>query len=229
MIHSVPVVGAVPFDDDLLRLTLDVRATPLAAGYTEAGQFVTLSTAGSPPGFFAMASPPGDPRFEFLIRIERHKPKTASLAVLAPGDRVDVSDVQGEGYPLLAQARRKLLFVAGGTGIAPIRASLAVVLPVKDRFERITLVYGAGSEEALAFADEHEGWRKAGVQFIPCVSHPTAEWKGAVGYVTDALDDMPIEGAKTTAIVCGPDAMVTPVTVLLKKRGVPANRIFVNA
>jgi NAD(P)H-flavin reductase len=228
MTHSLPVAGAQLLGGDMLWLTLDATGTPVAAAYTGAGQYVTLSTRGSPPGFFAMASAPGDSRLSFLIRIERHKPKTAPLAGLVPGDLVDMSDVQGAGYRLAAQAGRDLIFVAGGTGIAPIRAALFEVIPQRARFGAVTVVYGANTRNDLAFASEHERWREAGVRFIPCVRTPEAGWTGATGFVTSILPTLPLDPARMTAIVVGPAAMTAPVIALLHGRGIPAARIIEN-
>lgn len=228
MIRSIPVAAAETPGEDLLWLTLDATGTPLPAAYVRAGQFVTLSYQGSPPGYFAMASAPRDPHFQFLIRIERHKPKTASLADLTPGDRVDVSPVAGEGYPLAEQAGRDLLLVAGGTGIAPIRAALFHIMAARENFGAVTLVYGANRLGDMSFASEHERWRAAGVRLIPCLRFPDPDWRGAVGFPTGVVAALPFDAANTTAILCGPQAMTQPLAEMLTDRGFATDRIYEN-
>lgn len=228
MTHAATVVGVEHLADHMVLLSVDLAATPLPHDYKHVGQYVTLRTAASPPGYFAMAAPPGARIFEFLIRIEHHKPKTAELGKLKPGDKVLVGDVQGEGYPLHKQYGRDLLLVASGTGIAPIRALLGEIKPLRDRFGAITLVYGAANRKSLAFTDEAAAWQAMGVNLVPVLSRAMQTWTGARGYVQDFVAHLPIDPARTTAFLCGHKEMAAAVAAILRDRGVPAGCIFEN-
>lgn len=228
MTHAATVVGVEHLADHMVLLSVDLAATPLPHDYKHVGQYVTLRTEASPPGYFAIATPPGAPVFEFLIRIEPHKPKTAELGKLKAGDTVLVGDVQGEGYPLHAQYGRDLLLVASGTGIAPIRALLGEIKPLRDKFGAITLVYGAANRRSLAFTAEHPEWEAMGAKLVPVLSRSAHTWTGARGYVQDLIAALPIDAPRTTAFLCGQKEMAGTVAALLRNRGVPAGCIFEN-
>lgn len=228
MTHAAPVVGVEHLADHMVLLSVDLAATPLPHAYKHVGQYVTLRTEASPPGYFAIATPPGAPVFEFLIRIEPHKPKTAELGKLKAGDQVLVGEVQGEGYPLHKQYGRDLLLVASGTGIAPIRALLGEIKPLRDKFGAVTLVYGAANRRSLAFAGEQAAWESMGVKLVPVLSRAAQAWAGARGYVQDLVADLPIAPARTTAFLCGHKEMADSVAAILRERGVPAECIFEN-
>jgi NAD(P)H-flavin reductase len=228
MTHTVPVSGVAHLPEGMLLLQVDTTGTPLPERYEHVGQFVTLSTGESPPGYFAMASAPRESRFEFLIKVETDKPKTAELAKLQVGDKVVVSDVEGVGYPLREQSGRDLLLVATGTGIAPIRALVGEIDPIRARYGEITLVYGASKRIALAFPGDHDRWRAKGIHFVPCLSRPEPDWTGARGYVQDIVPAVVSHPEKTTAFLCGQKTMTHRVAHLLAAQGLPAERIFEN-
>jgi NAD(P)H-flavin reductase len=228
MTYSVPVLRTSRIGEDILLLEVDTRGTPLAAQYTEVGQYVTLSTPHSPPGYFAMATAPGAEHFIFLIRIVEGNPKTMELAKLRAGDRITMSDIGGEGYPIGAQAGRHILMVASGTGIAPIRALVDSILPRRERFGRLFLVYGAAHEDALAFVEDHARWQKAGVELTISLSRPAHSWTGARGYAQDVVSTMDIVPERTSAFLCGQKVMTQRVAAVLAERGMDAARIFEN-
>ena len=61
---------------------------------------------------------------------------------------------------------------------------------------------------------------------IPSPAHwISPRWTGAVGFVTEALQRIDVDPARTTALLCGPEPMMRFCARALMSRGVPAEAI----
>jgi len=116
--------------------------------------------------------------------------------------------------------KQDLLFVATGTGIAPIRSMITTLLE-NGLSQPITLVWGLRREWDLYFVEEFERWanRYANFSFILTLTKAESQWAGARGRVTQVLKGME-HLDRFTAYVCGGKNMVMEVTALLHERGV---------
>lgn len=210
-----------------------------AAAFETPGQYVQLTLGEEKPGFYAIASPPGGKQLEFLIK---ENEGNAYLASLKAGSALKCSEVSGKGYQskehfggdggaVASQydgfACMNVLFVAGGSGIAPIRSCIeggvAAGLP-----RPATLYYGARDPAAAAYADKHAMWKKEfNVDVKPCYSQ--ADGGAYRGYVQDAMASFGVEVPRNTgACVCGPKDMFVAVKELLMGKGVFETRILSN-
>jgi CDP-4-dehydro-6-deoxyglucose reductase len=125
-------------------------------------------------------------------------------------------------------AGNDLIFLATGTGIAPIKSMLESVahLPVDQRPRSLTVLWGGRKRHDL-YLDV------AGIPgdhaYIPVLSRPDEEWSGAKGYVQDALLALnrPLEEA--TVFACGSDTMIRSAKEALTKRGLPSGRFYSDA
>jgi Na+-transporting NADH:ubiquinone oxidoreductase subunit F len=120
-----------------------------------------------------------------------------------------------------------LLFVAGGTGIAPLRAMLHDAL---DRgHARISLVYSARRADDFAFADELRGLAEDGrIRLWQTVTREPAEaWTGERGRIAVHHLQGLVRHAPTLCYVCGPHALVEDMPRLLSQVGVASESIRV--
>jgi NAD(P)H-flavin reductase len=211
--------------EELVGLRVHVPES-VAHSYTIPGQYVQLAVKGQPPAFLAIASPPGHPELEFLIKGSE---ATAALVALAPGDHVEVSLAQGKGYPVLAHKGHDVLLFAVGSGIAPIRSLIGYLAEHRQDYAGVTLFYGARTHAHVPYVDEAAKWEAAGVAVVRMLSQPDQPREGfAAGYVHEAVRVHPVQPGQTVAFVCGMPAMVVGVSAELKTLGVPAERIFQN-
>jgi len=122
---------------------------------------------------------------------------------------------------------RRFLFVAGGTGIAPLRAMLRHAR-LTPRYE-IGLFYSARTPDEFAYERELRDLAASRrIELRQTVTRWTGgDWSGARGRVThDTLADL-VHSPDTLCFVCGPPAMVEQVPRLLEALGVPPTRIRV--
>jgi len=146
----------------------------------------------------------------------------------SPGDRVDVEGPIGSFiFPSEPPARR-FLFIAGGTGIAPLRAMLRHALGIPH--DRIALVYSARTPADFAFGAEFRTLADAGaIDFRQTVTRDGGgNWPGARGRITsESLRDLAVD-ARTLCFVCGPISMVAEVPKLLSNLGIAPDHIKID-
>ncbi|GBF94346.1 hypothetical protein Rsub_06968 [Raphidocelis subcapitata] len=208
----------------LHKVLIDV-GPEIAAGYTKGGQYLQIKVGDSKPGFFAIASPP-DPNnqgvLEFLIKAAGDTAE--KLVALPPGAAVDVSPVQGKGFPIekLDGADSVLIF-ATGSGISPVRA---VIESGALEGKSTRLFWGTRSPEATAYAERIPEWRSLGVDVVQVFS------EGDGGrYVQDAFASDKRLGAdpsKVSVLLCGQKPMSEAVRALMAEAGVAEGAILTN-
>src|ERR1700749_19780 len=135
------------------------------------GQVAVLEVEGAGRSYFAIASAPEDDELEFLVK-RSNGPTCRALYETKPGGRVHLAEIAGHGFDLKAQEGRDLVFVAMGTGVAPLRSALRTVLPRAEHYGQVIVLYGARTPEDFCYQDETETWRAAGVELRQVISRP---------------------------------------------------------
>ncbi len=164
---------------------------------------------------------------ELLVQVGGDGSAGAHLGVPVPGMMVDVEGPSGDFYFPAHVPGRSFLFVAGGTGIAPLRAMLwHALVAFPDR--RSSLFYSARSADEFAYASELRDLARHGrITLRETVTREIGEqWTGERGRMTrDQIAGM-ADGSQTVCFVCGPPPMVHDVTAWLRAAGVPDEQIL---
>jgi Na+-transporting NADH:ubiquinone oxidoreductase subunit F len=150
---------------------------------------------------------------------------TYVFEVLKEGQSINVNGPYGDFY--LRDTDREIVFIAGGSGIAPIRSILSQM--AEQQIERkATFFYGANELRDLYLQDELREFEEniPNLTYIPVVAEPEDEWDGETGLVTEAIDRH-IEDATTQEFyLCGSPAMIDAAVELLKEKDMPDDRAF---
>ncbi|HEX8098393.1 MAG TPA: hypothetical protein VF507_10165, partial [Pyrinomonadaceae bacterium] len=146
------------------------------------GQVGVLRVGAESPAYFAFASAPEDAELEFLVK--RAAGASRLIFEMGEGDRVELLNVVGHGFNLTEQRGKDLVFVAMGTGVAPLRSALRHALKHKEEFGQMVVLYGARTPEDFCYRDEVDDWDAAGVELRQVISRPDGhDWYGPTGYV----------------------------------------------
>ncbi len=207
----------------LHRLALEVSPAVLS-GFHAPGQYHRVRAQSGEDATFAIASAPGAPRFEYLLR--DNDGVAGELCALPVGTTVKVGMPEGPGFPLERARAHDLILIGTGTGFAPLRSVILTILKARSHYREVHGAYGVLTPRHLAFKDELEEWERGGLHIIPTVTTPAPHWKGRVGQVQALLPLFPLGNA--VVFLCGQAEMVKEVGDLLEQRGVPAERVFVN-
>jgi CDP-4-dehydro-6-deoxyglucose reductase len=207
---------------------LDLSTTPFAF---HAGQAVMVGLQGSPlrkP--YSIASAPWElaktGTLQVLVQIDDSGGLDPHLELAAPGTVLDVEGPFGS-FGLPPDADLPLLFVAGGTGIAPLRSILIEHL-VRPTRQRVALVYSARFIDAFAFRPELAALEAAGrvSSYFTVTREERDDWAGRRGRISEALLKEALPSTDATCLVCGPPQLVKDTSELLMTLGVSAERIL---
>jgi NAD(P)H-flavin reductase len=192
------------------------------------GQVALLTVGDERPSYFAIASAPEDDELEFLIKRTDFGVARLIYAMHA-GDVVELVGITGHGFTLDEQKGKDLVFVAMGTGVAPLRSALRHALARAADFGQIFVLYGARTPEDFCYRDEVEDWRAAGVELRQVISKPDGfEWSGPTGYVQSLLDHVLPHLADPVALVCGSREMIEQTRARLREMGFAPAAILTN-
>ena len=191
------------------------------------GQVAVLGVPGEEPAYFAFASAPEDRELEILVK--RTIGASVALFDMKAGEHVDLINVAGHGFDLDAQRGRDLVFVAMGTGVAPLRSALRHVLKRRTEFGQLVVLYGARTPDDFCYRDETDGWQEAGVELRQVISRPGGhDWSGPTGYVQSLLDHVLPDLQSPVALVCGSREMIAQTRDRLQQMGFAPDAILTN-
>ena len=191
------------------------------------GQIAVLAVPGEAPAYFAFASAPEDAELEVLVKQKMGASNV--IFEMNPGDRIELLEVAGHGFALDEQTGKDLVFVAMGTGVAPLRSALRHVLKRKSDFGQLVVLYGARTPDDFCYRDETEHWEAGGVELRQVISRPDGhDWSGPTGYVQTLLDHVLPELNSPVALVCGSREMIKQTKDRLQQMGFAPEAILTN-
>ncbi len=130
-------------------------------------------------------------------------------------------------FTLDEDSDRPMLFIAGGTGFAPIKSQIEHAFHAG--IDRPMLFYwGVRSQKDLYLPDLPKQWEKEhdNFRFVPVLSEPDEGWQGRTGWVHEAvLEDLGDELPKYDIYMAGPPPMVSAAREALLARGVPESQL----
>jgi CDP-4-dehydro-6-deoxyglucose reductase, E3 len=125
-------------------------------------------------------------------------------------------------------ADMNLVFLATGTGIAPVKAILEA-MPQRagaDRPRTVTVLWG-GRRASDLYCDI--GGIPGDHRFIPVLSRAESDWSGARGHVQNVLADLYSDFREVVVYACGSNAMIQSSKGMLLDAGLPPNRFLSDA
>ena len=145
---------------------------------------------------------------------------TAAIHDLAAGDQVGVRAPLGNWFPYEQMKGKKILFIGGGIGLAPLRTLILFMLDNRADYGDISIIYGSRSYPDLCYKTDLEDWGKRGdVNLILTVDAGSPGAPIREGFVPTVLADVAPKPEDTIAITCGPPIMIKYVLENLVKLG----------
>jgi CDP-4-dehydro-6-deoxyglucose reductase len=156
------------------------------------------------------------------------------FAQARPNDLLRLSGPLGTFF-LRETAGQHLVFLATGTGIAPVQAMLdhLLTLPPAQWPQSVSVYWGGRMPADLYLPlDQHAlalGWPHARYGFHPVLSRAGSDWAGARGYVQQAALQHVAGWANTWVYACGADAMIQDARQTLVAAGLDDARFLADA
>ena len=160
---------------------------------------------------------------------------TALFEGLPEGGNITASGPYGRFCLMPADANRRYLLIATGTGVTPYRSMLPQLETLmRERGVEVVLLFGARTPAELLSGDEFRAFAEAhpGFRFVPCFSRelpgegsPHAHADVRHGYVQQALPEFAPNPATDIAYLCGNPNMVDACFEALKGFGLAVPQI----
>jgi CDP-4-dehydro-6-deoxyglucose reductase len=169
---------------------------------------------------YSIASPPSQGnRLTLLFNLVADGPGSTYLYSLRVGDQTTFKGPAGSFW-LKDDATRDLLFVATGTGVAPIRSMIAAQLERRTA-QAVTLFWGLRSQRDLFYQEEFRALSQQFPKFtfVTTLSRLEEGWTGATGRVTALVVDRVTSVRNLAVYLCGNSGMIQEVTALVRARG----------
>jgi benzoate/toluate 1,2-dioxygenase reductase component len=191
------------------------------------GQYVNIVVpdTGGQKRSYSFSSSPHAPEVSFLIRntpsglVPTYMRERAQV-----GAPLEFTGPVGSFY--LREVRRPLLFLAGGTGLAPFLAMLETVSHTGCKYP-IHLIYGVTNDPDLVYVDKLEqvAHRLPNFTFACCVADEQSSYPNK-GYVTRYIEPQHMHDGNVDVYLCGPPAMVDAVRNHMSEQGMTSNNFY---
>jgi Na+-transporting NADH:ubiquinone oxidoreductase subunit F len=178
---------------------------------------------------YSISSDPADRRaIELIIRlVPGGICTTYCFDYLKVGDQVKVNGPYGEFR--LSKTDTPIVFIAGGSGMAPIKCILHEMRNTGNK-RKATYYFGANKVDELCLGDLMRQFESelADFRFVPVVATPEEghNWDGERGLVTEAVRRNVKNAGECEAYLCGSPGMIDAAIEVLKKLGATEDRIF---
>lgn len=222
------------------NLTYDIKEVTLRLDEPDkmdfkAGQFIQFEVPGyelaDEPVYraYSVSSPPSrDKNIELEIRLVPNGICTTYVhKYLKVGERVTINGPYGDFR--LSGTDSDILFVAGGSGMAPIK-SILNDMAEKGISRKTRYFFGGRSLSDLFLLDDMADLeaRLPEFRFIPALSEPQPDdnWTGEVGLVTEVVDRYVESVDDTEAYLCRSPGMIDACKEMLTAKGMPEELIY---
>ena len=233
----------LPFPVTIDKITIENEARDLktfrlrfqndedAAGFQyECGQFAMLSVAGAGESPIGIASSPLDTGYlEFTVKRYATGVVTTALHNFEEGASLGVRGPYGNAYPLAEMEGSNVVIVSGGFAFTTLRSTIRMLLheTKRDRFKKITVIYGARSPGELLYKDELAEWEsRDDMEMVITVDKGDEAWSGREGFVPTVLQEVSPSAENAYVLVCGPPIMLKFTMPPLLEMGFPPSRII---
>lgn len=198
-----------------------------------AGQYLEIILRDGRKRAFSLANPPHqDEHLVIHVRhVSRGEFSDYAFSHLRERSILRIRGPMG-GFFLRDDPGRPVIFVAGGTGFAPIKSIIeSAVFAGVDR--PMHLYWGVRDKRDLYLPELPVEWQQTGAlsTYVPVLSEPSAEcgWDGRTGFVhTAVLEDFP-DLAPYAVYCCGPPIMVDSIRETFVRQGADGTSIYSDA
>ncbi|WP_346098156.1 FAD-binding oxidoreductase [Pseudomonas veronii] len=213
--------------DDVVEVIL--RLPPKDPLHYLPGQYVDVIGKNGVRRSYSIANAPRqDGRLELQIRqVEGGVMSEYWFEEIANNDLLRLEGPQGT-FALRSTSPTNLVFLATGTGIAPVKAILEQLKAAPELVagKKVWVYWGGRHAQDIYWAPE---LGSLAITFVPVLSRPGSDWKGRTGYVQDVLWQDGVDLADAVVYACGSEFMIHSAKEKLVTLGLPHKNFYSDA
>lgn len=193
-----------------------------------AGQYVNFLLSDGRERAFSIANAPHDDEF---IELHIRHVDGGEFTDYVFGKMKDKAIMRIRGplgtFVLREDSSRPIIFVAGGTGFAPIKGQIEHAMHIGD-LRPMSLYWGVRSKRDLYMGKLAQGWAEQfeNIEFIPVLSEPDDDWQGKTGFVHEAVIADHPDMSAFDVYMAGPPVMVNAGREAFEKAGLSFDHMY---
>ena len=179
---------------------------------------------------YSIATPPSEKHaLEFVIRLAPGGLATTYIFErMKEGDTFTINGPYGDFY--LRDTDAEIIFIAGATGVAPIRSVLHHMVEQNITHRKATFYFGCVKRSDLFYEELMRDFeaKLPNFTFVPALSKkaPEDDWSGEEGLITDVVDRHVESPSSAEGYLCGSPGMIDACLKVLNGKGITNDRIF---
>jgi CDP-4-dehydro-6-deoxyglucose reductase, E3 len=213
-------------NDDVLKIV--VRIPPNSSFNFNSGQYVNIIKGNIARSYSIANSSHHKNQLEFFIK--KYTNGLMSEYFFKEAKINDLLRLEGPigTFFLRDSSFKNIVFLATGTGIAPIKSILEGLDKSHENYKNKNLwvIVGARYQEDLFW---NPNFKNLNIKYIPVLSRPENDWNGAKGYVQDIVLKQQIDFESTQVYACGSNDMINSAKELFFKNNLKENNFFSDA
>ncbi|MEF7614723.1 FAD-binding oxidoreductase [Aquincola sp. MAHUQ-54] len=215
--------------DDVMRITL--RLPPTANFRYLAGQYIDVIGPDGLRRAYSVANAPAGTAGPVELHVRAVEGGRMSDYWFNRAKQNDLLRIHGPlgTFFLREAADDDIVFLATGTGIAPVKAMLEQLgksRAASTPRQRVTVYWGNRVPSDHYWQPASEG---LDVTFVPIASRAAGDWQGARGHAQDVFLTTKPDLSRTWVYACGSNAMIEAAQRQLVAAGLPAKRFHSDA
>lgn len=189
------------------------------------GQFMEISVPGVGEAPISICNF-GDGFLEMTIR--KVGRLTDQVFDLNTGDTLFMRGPYGNGFSLEEYRNKDVAFIAGGTGLAPVRKTIDYFSKNLSEVKNLEVLIGFKSPSDQLFVDDIKTWQENSHVTVT-VDNGDDNWTGETGLITTHIGKLDLSKVEDKiAVVVGPPIMMKFTTLELIKKGFKEENIWVS-
>jgi CDP-4-dehydro-6-deoxyglucose reductase len=212
--------------DDVLKVVL--RLPPNSNFNFNSGQYVNITRGNLTRSYSIANSSDHKNQLEFFIK--NYENGLMSKYFFKEAKINDLLRLEGPigTFFLRDSGFKNIVFLATGTGIAPIKSILEALDKSHEQYQNknFWIIVGARYQEDLFW---EPNLKNLHVKYIPVLSRQVNDWNGARGYVQDITLKQQIDLENTQVYACGSNDMINSAKELFFKNKLKENNFFCDA
>ena len=212
--------------EDVIKVVL--RLPPTANFKFISGQYVNLMKGSINRSYSIASSSSKNNELEFFIK--NYENGLMSDYFFKEAKINDLLRLEGPigTFFLRDSSFKNIIFLATGTGIAPIKSILEGLDKSHEQYQNKNLwvIVGARYQEDLFWKPN---FKNLNIKYIPVLSRQENNWNGAQGYVQDIVLNQQIDLENTQVYACGSNDMINSAKELFFKNNLKENNFFSDA